>query len=199
MAPLQDCRDWHGSPAGNCGDGLLHTASSPKPWASRVCGTCVLARIRRLRIRRRQSNPWCAALWWRGTAWICVALLSLASLRGLAPGLCANLSPDSPVAPTRGTMAEVRPVAPCCVSALWATFVPMQGGKGAPGPAFPKRSCAFCTLTMALVEPLDPVILPLSSTWIAVASVALPAAPCAHGTPSTLLLRGPPGTFAVHA
>lgn len=120
---------------------------------------------------------------------LCCALLSLATARGIIPGLCANQTAEVTVVALYGADSVLSPVSECCVTRLRALA-------GAPGndtlPLQPEQSCAFCTLAKALVEPLEQVRLPLPDTHVAAAPALRPETLHADWNPSAATLRGPP-------
>lgn len=119
----------------------------------------------------------------------CCALLSLATARGIIPGLCANQTAGVTTVAVYGADSTLRPVSDCCVTRLWA-MAGMPGNTGLPLQT--EQSCAFCTLAKALVEPLEQVRLPLPDTHVAAAPALRPVTLHADWNPSAATLRGPP-------
>ncbi|MBI1320838.1 MAG: hypothetical protein GC168_18085 [Candidatus Hydrogenedens sp.] len=129
----------------------------------------------------------------RVTALLCVLLLSLASGRGLVAGLCANLVAEDTLAALPVSDAYVGPAATCCIEGARAGQCPVKDDSG--HRPLGQRDCAFCTLALARVEPLELVTLPEPPTELPTAIVVPEHSLEAQETTARIWVRGPPAVL----
>lgn len=131
--------------------------------------------------------------WLRGTAWACLVLLTLASVRGLVPGICANLWPSQDAAVVYGADSVVGSIGACCAELGLQRSCPLPGNPRHTAP-FPGgiKDCAFCKLASARVVPLVFVVFETPRDVIAATPVAAVSLLHTQWTGHATSVRGPP-------
>jgi len=146
------------------------------------------------RNRAHFLRPRLRLAWLRGTALCCVLLLAAASGRGMVTGLCTNLvAGETSCVVVQAADAYVGPAAMCCLELLRSGACRTKGGSGHVPAGL--RDCAFCTLAMARVEPLEYVTLPVPPAMPAFVIAERAHDLAVQDAPRALCVRGPPASL----